>query len=241
MIRMFTAKALVAVAAILQIEICFADERDILSAYKDVSDSLFGSEMIFSCGNTTYRAVSSTIGSPALYWQKGLDWVRLESAVFKEAGVEHSDLGISGGIPFSDIYIDIDIPLRRKVDSYRLFDDERQIRRYFRKIPGESFVRMKEEIEMVSAISNSRNIEKIVDYLEFDKDQYLEEQSIPPGLVMIGDEPFYRSKEHRVSMEIERARIIRSLEREISHIKNPIEVTTDPGGFKRTEYCRLVR
>lgn len=94
---------------------------------------------------------------------------------------------------------------------------------------------------MISAISKSRNIERVIDYLEFDKDQYLEEQSIPLDLVMIGDEPFYRSREHRVSMEIERARIIRSLEGEISHIKNPIEVITDPGGFKRTEYCRLVR
>lgn len=210
-------------------------QRTLLSAYQELIESTLGSEMIFFCGQTTFKAVSGFMSSPKLYWKDGLNWSQLESAIFKDNGIEHTDLGSRGGIPLADLYINIDLPIYREgIHSPLNQDDQRDIKRYVRKLENDNFNDFLQQIDMISASRRSTNISNIEDFIEFDTERYIEEQSQPDVIFSLG-------RNYEAEQEKKRLSMARTLQKATSGIKNPIQIITHAREYSRTDYCRLLQ
>ena len=64
--------------------------------------------MIFRCSTAgLFKITAGAFSEPKIYWKKGLDWIEMEDAEFKDAGVLFRGLGYGGGVALEDMVIEL--------------------------------------------------------------------------------------------------------------------------------------
>jgi hypothetical protein len=164
----------------------------------------------------------------SLYWKSGIEWVPLEDANFKDAGVVFKGLGIEGGVPLKDLKIDADLPIFNSGTGHK----KRTSKDYFIKGKESDITPYEYTLDMVRGRLIITNSIPIKNYLRLDVEKYTKEQSIL-------DTPRIQTDEEKAEEKIRRKDRDDAIKAAIEQYEKELEVVTPARRHQLTEYCNL--
>lgn len=210
----------------------FADStnnKTLSTEFQRITESFLGGEIIFQCGDTTFKITSGIIGSPKLFWRSALQWVELDIVDFKDTGVVLYGLGREGGLPMTEYNFDTLIPIFNN-DNFGI---PRSTGRYFYKVKSSEYVPYEHQIDFISENIAGENLQKIVEQFRLDAALYKREQAWIDHFSISREEKSYNERQRHIRNQ--------EIEKIIDMYKDSMEISTDSRSYKTVDSCELLK